>query len=94
MRSELILIAALSVVAFLAGDISVGCLLQAGDAQADMLGLILAQVASGSIIYIDALPLSVGAACACAVWLVWVRWWERRGRYRKGEEHGSARWSA
>ena len=38
-------------------------------------------------------PLSIGAACSCVVWLVWVRWWERRGSYRKGEEHGSARWA-
>mgnify|MGYP000360060151 CR=1 FL=1 len=41
----------------------------------------------------DPLPLAIGCACACAVWLVWVRRWERRGRYRKGEEHGSARWA-
>lgn len=94
MRSELILIAALSVAAFVMGDVAVGCLLQAGDVESDMLALILSQIQTGNMFFLDALPLSVGAACACAVWLVWVRWWERRGRYRKGEEHGSARWSA
>ena len=93
MRSELILIAALSVAAFVMGDVTVGCLLQAGDVESDMLALILSQIQTGNMFFLDALPLSVGAACACAVWLVWVRWWERRGRYRKGEEHGSARWA-
>lgn len=93
MRAELCLIGALSVAAFLMGNIATGCLLRAGDAQADMLAIVIDSIASGSILFMDPLPLSVGAAAACAVWLVWVRWWERRGRYRKGEEHGSARWA-
>lgn len=41
----------------------------------------------------EALPLCAGTVCACGVWLLWARRMERAGAYRKGEEHGSARWS-
>lgn len=94
MKSELALIAALSALAFAAGDVACGTLLSAGDAQADMAAFLLSNIASGKAFSIDPLPLAIGAALACAVWLVWVRWWERRGRYRRGEEHGSARWAS
>lgn len=93
MRTELLLLAALSIAAFMLGDNVAGAILQAGDAQIELLPTLAGSLISGKILYLDPLPLSIGAASACAVWLVWVRWWERRGRYRKGEEHGSARWA-
>ncbi len=61
MRSELILIAALSVAAFVMGDVAVGCLLQAGDVESDMLALILSQIQTGNMFFLDALPPSVGS---------------------------------
>lgn len=93
MKTELFLIAAASALCFLAGNVAIGCLMEAGPAQTDMLQAILGFFAQGRILFVEPLPIAVGAALACAVWLVWVRWWERRGRYRRGEEHGSARWA-
>ena len=32
--------------------------------------------------------------CVCAlIWYAWVRYYERRGKFRKGEEHGSSKWA-
>lgn len=93
MRTELLLLAMLSLLAFLLGDNATGIIIQAGDAQIDFLPSLAGSLMSGKILFMEPLALSIGGACACAVWLVWVRWWERRGRYRKGEEHGSARWA-
>lgn len=60
----------------------------AGDAvAAEALG------ASGALLSAEALPLCAGTACACGVWLAWARRIERKGAWREGEEHGSARWS-
>ena len=60
----------------------------AGDAvAAEVLG------ASGTLLSAEALPLCAGTACACGVWLAWARRIERKGAWREGEEHGSARWS-
>lgn len=93
MRAELLLIGALSIVAFLLGDAATNAIAFSG-----ALGLTLSETAitlfrEGALVTFEPLALAIGAALACAVWLVWVRWWERRGRYRKGEEHGSARWA-
>ena len=93
MRAELSLIAALSVIAFLAGDAATAVLCAMGNSEGDVASAALSMAQSGTLVSLEPLPLAIGAACACAVWLVWVRWWERRGRYRKGEEHGSARWA-
>lgn len=93
MRAELSLIAALSAIAFLAGDAATAVLCAMGNSEGDVASTALSMAQSGILLSLEPLPLAIGAACACAVWLVWVRWWERRGRYRKGEEHGSARWA-
>ena len=93
MRAELSLIAALSAIAFLAGDAATAVLCAMGNSEGDVASTALSMAQSGTLLSLEPLPLAIGAACACAVWLVWVRWWERRGRYRKGEEHGSARWA-
>lgn len=93
MRAELSLIAALSAFAFLAGDAATAVLFAMGNSEGDVASAALSMAQSGTLLSLEPLPLAIGAACACAVWLVWVRWWERRGRYRKGEEHGSARWA-
>lgn len=93
MRAELSLMAALSAIAFLAGDAATTVLCAMGNSEGDVASAALSMAQSGTLLSLGPLPLAIGAACACAVWLVWVRWWERRGRYRKGEEHGSARWA-
>lgn len=93
MRAELSLIAALSAIAFLAGDAATAVLCAMGNSEGDVASAALSMAQSGTLLSLEPLPLAIGTACACAVWLVWVRWWERRGRYRKGEEHGSARWA-
>lgn len=93
MRAELSLMAALSAIAFLAGDAATAVLCVMGNSEGDVASAALSMAQSGTLLSLEPLPLAIGAACACAVWLVWVRWWERRGRYRKGEEHGSARWA-
>ena len=93
MRAELSLIAALSAIAFLAGDAATAVLFAMGNSEGDVASAALSMAQGGTLLSLEPLPLAIGAACACAVWLVWVRWWERRGRYRKGEEHGSARWA-
>ena len=93
MRAELSLMAALSAIAFLAGDAATAVLCAMGNSEGDVASAALSMAQSGILLSLEPLPLAIGAACACAVWLVWVRWWERRGRYRKGEEHGSARWA-
>ena len=93
MRAELSLIAALSAIAFLAGDAATAILFAMGNSEGDVASAALSMAQRGTLLSLEPLPLAIGAACACAVWLVWVRWWERRGRYRKGEEHGSARWA-
>lgn len=93
MRAELSLIAALSAIAFLVGDAATAVLCAMGNSEGDVASAALSMAQSGTLLSLEPLSLAIGAACACAVWLVWVRWWERRGRYRKGEEHGSARWA-
>lgn len=93
MRTELALIGTLSVAAFLIGDVATAALLAAGAERMDIASTLAGAFTSDDVAFIEPLPLAVGGALACAVWLVWVRWWERRGRYRKGEEHGSARWA-
>lgn len=93
MKAELTLIATLSAIAFLAGDAATGVVAAMGNSEGDIASAALSMAQSGTLLSLEPLPLAIGAACACAVWLVWVRWWERRGRYRKGEEHGSARWA-
>lgn len=93
MRRELLAIGLMSLALFILGNICTGLVMEAGNGQLNLAHAFIGRLSQGQVIYLEPLPLSVGAACACAVWLVWVRWWERRGSYRKGEEHGSARWA-
>ena len=39
------------------------------------------------------LALACGLAAGCGVWVAWANMVARRGNYRSGEEHGSARWA-
>ena len=39
------------------------------------------------------LALACGLAAGCGVWVAWANMVARRGNYRAGEEHGSARWA-
>lgn len=93
MRRELLAIGLISLALFVLGNICTGLVMEAGNTQLDLTHAFIGRLSQARVLYFEPLPLSVGAACACAVWLVWVRWWERRGSYRKGEEHGSARWA-
>ena len=93
MRRELLAIGLISLALFILGNICTGLVMEAGNARLDLSHAFIGRLSQARVLYVEPLPLSVGAACACAVWLVWVRWWERRGSYRKGEEHGSARWA-
>ena len=93
MRRELLAIGLISLALFILGNICTGLVMEAGNAQLNLAHAFISRLSQGQVIYLEPLPMSVGAACACSVWLVWVRWWERRGSYRKGEEHGSARWA-
>lgn len=93
MRRELLAIGLISLALFMLGNICTGLVMEAGNAQLDLAYAFINRLSQARVLYAEPLPLSIGAACACAVWLVWVRWWERRGSYRKGEEHGSARWA-
>ena len=93
MRRELLAIGLISLALFMLGNICTGLVMEAENAQLDLAYAFINRLSQARVLYAEPLPLSIGAACACAVWLVWVRWWERRGSYRKGEEHGSARWA-
>ena len=84
MKSELILLAALSGAALLIGNAATAAVMAAGSSEGDLVSTAMDLAAQGAIPSMDPLPLAIGCACACAVWLVWVRRWERRGRYRKG----------
>ena len=39
------------------------------------------------------LAVALGLAAGCGVWVAWANIVARRGNYRSGEEHGSARWA-
>ena len=39
------------------------------------------------------LAVALGLAAGCGVWVAWANMAARRGNYRAGEEHGSARWA-
>lgn len=97
MRSDILFAAIASVLAFLIGDAVAGRVQETGiDSLAQGGGLaetLPASLASGSAFYADPLSLALGAALACGVWLVWAKALERRGSYRRGEEHGSSRWA-
>ena len=49
--------------------------------------------AGGPILSTEPGPSAMGLAAACMVWVVWAYMLMRRGNYRTGEEHGSARWA-
>ena len=87
MRRELLAIGLISLGLFMLGNICTGLVMEAGNAQLDLTHAFVGRLSQGHVLYVEPFPLSIGAACSCVVWLVWVRWWERRGSYRKGEEH-------
>ena len=93
MRREPLAIGLISLGLFMLGNICTGLVMEAGHAQLDLTHAFVGRLSQGHVLFVEPFPLSIGAACSCVVWLVWVRWWERRGSYRKGEEHGSARWA-
>lgn len=41
----------------------------------------------------EPLAVALGLAAGCGVWVAWANMVARRGNYRSGEEHGSARWA-
>lgn len=47
----------------------------------------------GPIPTADPLAVALGLAAGCGVWVAWANMVARRGNYRSGEEHGSARWA-
>ncbi|EHF02624.1 hypothetical protein HMPREF1008_00269 [Olsenella sp. oral taxon 809 str. F0356] len=97
MRSDVVFAIIASVVAFMVGDVMAGHaqatgsnpLMQGGGFAETLPG----SLASGSVFFSDPLSLALGAALACGVWLIWAKELERRGSYRRGEEHGSSRWA-
>lgn len=97
MRGDVLFAVIASAIAFLIGDVMAGHaqatesnpLMQGGGFSETLPG----SLASGSVFYSDPLSLALGAALACGVWLIWAKELERRGSYRRGEEHGSSRWA-
>lgn len=96
MKREVAAIAIVSIAIFIAIDILCACAMETPAGALSGAGLIdqlAIRAKDGRIFSADPLPLSVGLACAAGAWFVWVRWWEKRGMYRQGEEHGSSRWA-
>ena len=50
-------------------------------------------MAHGPLPTFGPLAVATGLAAACGVWVAWANMVARRGNYRSGEEHGSARWA-
>ena len=98
MRGDIALASAGSLAAFWVGDVCAGSIHAAGigalAAEGGPFLSILEAIAAGGVFYAQPLPIAVGAALACGVWLFWAKDTERRGSYRRGEEHGSSRWAS
>lgn len=97
MKKQLIVAGALSLAAFwLADEISAIVIASGPGAAADpwqaLLGL-PGYIAAGNILSTQPIALSIGFSAACLVWVAWAKFREREGKYRRGEEHGSARWA-
>lgn len=50
-------------------------------------------MAHGPLPTAEPLAAALGLAAGCGVWVAWANMVARRGNYRSGEEHGSARWA-
>ena len=50
-------------------------------------------MARGPLPTAEPLAVALGLAAGCGVWVAWANMVARRGNYRSGEEHGSARWA-
>ena len=50
-------------------------------------------MAHGPLPTAEPLAVALGLAAGCGVWVAWANMVARRGNYRSGEEHGSARWA-
>lgn len=90
--------AALSAVAFWATDLFASNLASMlGEAvtnlQAALATLPAYVAAHGPLSTAAPLAVAAGLAAACGVWVAWANMVARRGNYRAGEEHGSARWA-
>ena len=96
-RADIAAMAAMSATAFWAGGLFVECAQPYGAAFVENAAEIAASmpgyIASGHLIPTGALPLASGLALATLAWLPWIRYNDRRGTYRDGEEHGSSRWA-
>lgn len=96
MRREFIAIAIASLLSFVAGDALCTAAMRAPEgtlAKEGIASYLLQSVLNGALFSFDPLPLAIGLAAMAGVWFVWIRWWEKRGAYRSGEEHGSSRWA-
>lgn len=90
--------AALSAAAFLATNAYASCLASAGGDPVGAASAALSQLpghllSRGLSPDPSAGPVAAGVAAACGVWSAWAWRQARRGNYRRGEEHGSARWA-
>ena len=91
-------VAAASVAAAVGADLAVAALMaSAGDAAAaakpiaEQLAAYVA--ANGPVPSAAPAPLAAGLLAACAPWLAWSRTLSTAGAWRRGEEHGSAKWA-
>ncbi len=87
--------ALLSALAALAGFLFAGSLLALPDGSLDPAEAAMripSWAASGGLVHASALAPLAGVLCACAVWALWAHNAMRSGTFRRGEEHGSARW--
>ena len=87
--------AAVSAAAALAGFLLTGSLLAQPEGSLDLATAVAGLpgwVAAGGVSRASALAPLAGVLCACAVWGLWAHQRFRGGTFRRGEEHGSARW--
>lgn len=88
-------VALLSACAAVAGFLFVGSLLALPEGSLDLLEALASMpswMASGGIKSANPLAPLAGILAACAVWGLWIHNALRGGTFRRGEEHGSARW--
>lgn len=66
MRRELLAIGLISLALFVLGNICTGLVMEAGNTQLDLTHAFIGRLSQARVLYFEPLPLSVGAACACA----------------------------
>lgn len=87
---QALVMSAVSVVCFLAGDVLTGAAFASGFPECDAMTLLSKVPETG--LSTEPMALAVGLMAACIPWAIWARNLVRAGTYRQGEEHGSARW--